>query len=377
MGRFTNAPLPSINLIKKSLLKRGRLRNDFLNPWRINDHLILPLSRSAWSLKLIAKYKIIQSNNSSLSILVPSYFCNSSLAPLREMKVSLVFYPIKKNGEPDIDEVSNILANEKIDIIIGVHFFGSRMNFTELSSIARKCNIWFVEDFAHLLNPPKVDKIKSDFQLFSPHKFLPIPDGALLSINKRIFETDTEESNFVELHKSLVLKERSYSKAYLWLLKRLLQKLNFGIKVGINDYYHDEQINNPRSFFKPGMTNLSQSLLSVLIEDLEQNKLSRQENAHAWKRLVLNRYPSAKVLFPEQAIESYYLIGFEFSDEEELKEALRWFDLKKFPVCTWPDLPQEILDNNYYFRQSIRLRNNSIFFQVHSSIDKKTIESFL
>ena len=113
---------------------------------------------------------------------------------------------------------------------------------------------------------------------------------------------------------------------------------------------------------------------------MEKNKHSRQENAQAWKSLVLSRFASAKVLFIkeiEKRAESIYLLGFIFSDSLELEEALSWCNLKEFPVTTWPDLPKEVLEDHDYFEESIRIRNNSIFFQVHSSIDKKNIESYL
>tara|TARA_B100001113_G_C20764578_1_gene472452 strand:- start:180 stop:563 length:384 start_codon:yes stop_codon:yes gene_type:complete len=126
------------------------------------------------------------------------------------MKTNLVFYPIQKDGTPNMDEVNKILLEKKIDIIVGVHFFGSFMDFTELSHIAREKNIWLVEDFAHILNVPDKDRIKSDFQMFSPHKFLPISDGALLMVNKNIFMSEAEERNFIDLYNSSPFVERSF-----------------------------------------------------------------------------------------------------------------------------------------------------------------------
>ena len=374
MARFTNAPLPSFRLLGRYLLKIPS-NKIFLDTWKKDNHLILPLSRSAWSLKLIADYKFFKSGSDSLTILVPSYFCNSSLAPLREMKVNLVFYPIQINGAPNLDEVKKIISKKEVDIFLGVHFFGAYMDFTELFRITREYKIWFIEDFAHLFYPSESDKFKSDFQLFSPHKFLPIPDGALLRTNKSIFKTRSEEREFIALYNSLISGKSSRLKAFIWLIKRLLQKVNIGINLGIKDFYNDEQIKTTQGFFKPRMTNMSMVFLSILKKYFDQNNLVRLENAQSWMHLILSRYPSVKVLFAENIKESIYLLGFKFSDVNELNEALRWFKLKAFPVCTWPDLPEEVLINEDYFKNSIDLRKSCIFFHVHSSIDKKIIES--
>ena len=377
MAKFTNAPLPSLNLLSKSIFKKSSLNENLVKPWRIHNHLTLPISRSAWSFELIAKYRLIRSSNSSLNILFPSYFCNSSLAPLREMRANLFFYPIEKDGKPDLEEIGKILSKNNIDLVVGVHFFGNYIDFSELAHISEEHNIWFIEDCAHLLNLPESASIRSDFQLFSPHKFLPIPDGALLSVNKRIFKADLEIKDFEKLYKKYIKQESNRYKAYLWLLKRLLQKLNFGINIGIKDYYNDLQINTSESFFNPSMSKMSKALLSVLVNTLDQSNLARKENAAAWKSLVLSRYPSTEILIAEENVESIYLMGFKFPDVRDLQDALQWSEVEKFPICTWPDLPIEVLDNHDYFKQAIELRNNSIFFQVHSSIDKKNIESYL
>jgi dTDP-4-amino-4,6-dideoxygalactose transaminase len=375
MAKFTNAPLPSLGLLRKAFFNNKSSKEYFLKLWRLDNHLTLSLSRSAWSMQLIAKFRLMQSNESLINILVPSYFCNSSLAPLREMDANLFFYPIKKNGEPDMEEILKILSENKIDIIIAAHFFGNHIDLSDLSAAARASNIWFVEDCAHLLYFPEEDKIKSDFKLFSPHKFLSIPDGAIISVNKDIFNSLDELEGFEDFYREYVKKGSSQIKVYVWLFKRLLQKLNFGVKLGVKDFYDDEEINTTKGFFKPSMTSFSQTLLSELVDHIQEEYTARYENANAWKNKICSRYPSAKIVFKEESQFSIYLLGFKFSDEQDLQDALTWLDKMNYPTCTWPDLPAEVLEEENYFRNSIELRNKSIFFHVHSSINKKHIES--
>ena len=374
MQKFTNVPLPSFTSLAKALFQKSAYKKEFLKFWELENHLTLSLSRSAWSMQLIARYRLKMTQDSKLNILLPSYFCNSSLAPLRELDTHLSFYPINCMGEPDLKEIREILLEKKIDIIVGVHFFGNYMDFTELCELTKNSNIWFVEDCAHLLNYPKNVEIKSDFQLFSPHKFLAISDGAILSVNERIFNKLNDIEEFRKIHQSYI-RESSQTKAYMWLLKRILQKFSIGIKLGINDFYTDIQVNNSKDFFKPGMTSLSKTLLSKINLSTEKENAKRLENADTWKNILLGRFPSAEVIFRDSSYHSIYLLGLKFSSEIELQEALHWIKMKKYPVCTWPDLPDEVLVKQDYFKNSIHLRNRCIFFQVHSSIHKKHIES--
>ena len=374
MVKFTNAPLPSLRILTKAIFRKNFRGDSFLDPWRYDNHLTLELSRSAWSMQLITKYRLIRSGSAELNILVPSYFCNSSLAPIREMKVNLYFYPIMQNGEPDLGEISNILSEQKIDIVIGVHFFGNHVDFTKLSKLAMNFNTWFIEDCAHLLNLPKNTKMKSDFQIFSPHKFLAIPDGAILSINKRIFKEISEVEEFRNLHKKFV-KDSSRFKSYVWVFKRIMQLGNIGIRLGIENFYKDTLINNSKKFFKPGMTPLSKALFLEMNLSFEEENEKRKENAAVWKNILFERFPNSEVVFKDCCQQSVYLLGLKFSDENDLKEALDWAKTKKYPVCTWPDLPEEVLHRKDFFKNSLELRNHCIFFHVHSSIRKKDIES--
>ena len=57
-----------------------------------------------------------------------SYFCNASLAPLRALKVNLIFYPIQQSGNPDIEGINNMLSKDnRPDLIVGVNYLTSRV----------------------------------------------------------------------------------------------------------------------------------------------------------------------------------------------------------------------------------------------------------
>jgi len=376
MRKFTNAPLPSLGLIFKGLIKKNPgTAVQFNEISKANNHLNFNFSRSAWSLEFIAKLRtgIMQTN--TIKMMVPDYFCNSSLAALRKIKVDLVFYPVNQNGEGNIDEIDKILKKNKIDLFLAVHFFGNYYDFSAISKIIKASNAWFIEDCSHMLTNPDPRIHFADFQIFSPHKLLPLPDGAILIANKGIFEKGSN----MEIAKTIYSEYSEYDffEPFKWLLKRLLQKLGVGVRLGINNFFHDDEINSTKRFPKPAMTPFSKSLLSHLMDTLEEEESTRKENSDSWVKIMSELFPSARVIYPEGNFHSYYLLGFEFEEEKDLIKAIFLLNKKKFPICTWPDLPPEVLDNRDYFREAIDLRYKTIFFHVHSSIRKKDIESSL
>ena len=226
-----------------------------------------------------------------------------------------------------------------------------------------------------MLTNPNQRNHSSDFQIFSPHKFLSLPDGAILIVNKGIFG----EGGNLDIAETIYSEYSEYDvfEPFKWLLKRLLQKLGVGVRLGISNFFDDDEINSTERFPKPAMTPFSKSLLSHLMDTLEKEKSTRKENSDSWVKIVNELFPSAKAIYPEGNFKSYYLLGFEFEQEKDLEKAIFLFNKKKYPICTWPDLPPEVLENRDYFQEAIDFRYKTIFFHVHSSIHKKDIESSL
>ena len=375
MVKLRNVPLPKINSLT-SLIPTKRSNSDFQKTWNSQNYSNLIFSRSSWSIDFIAKYRLKTSDFTEITILIPSYFCNSSLAPLRELSARLLFYPIKSSGLPDIEELKKLIAEEKhIDMIIGVHYFGKHFDFSEILEIARLNKIWFVEDCAHLLTPSKNRRIKSDFLMFSPHKFLPIPDGAILSVNENIFSTKLEKEDFSHFYEEYIKNKEDLFRPYIWYCKRILQKLGLGNSREVKNFYKDPVINSSDRFFQPKMSKLAVRMLLKLENLIDDEKVTRMNNAFTWTKLVKNVFPFAEILFKPESSESVYLQGFFFTHDEDLKKALTVFNKFKLPICSWPDLPHEVTSEQDYFKETIQLRNKTIFFHVHSSISQKDIES--
>ena len=140
------------------------------------------VSCSAWSLVRVVLWRQQYSPSKNIIIWVTDYFCNSSLRPLRALNADLIFYPINHNLEPD-HKACRALANvHPPDLFVLVHYFGNPTFAAPTKDFCAKHHAWLLEDAAHVLRPiPGVGKY-GDFIIYSPHKLLPIPDGAVLII---------------------------------------------------------------------------------------------------------------------------------------------------------------------------------------------------
>lgn len=373
MSKFSNAPIPSINFLLKAFFNKKKNKGSFSNSWQKEGYSTFPFSRSSRSMEFIVNYKFHISESSKLTLLFPSYFCNSSLLPLRKKNIKLLFYPINKDGSPKVDEFASFFDKFDIDIVFAAHYFGMRNDFSNIYSIAKANGAWFVEDCAHLLMINEEIGHESDFILFSPHKFLPISDGALLLVNNDLLNTRSKQENFCDLHGIYTSSSENW-RPYLWLIKRLIQKLSIGINTGIKDFFEDPVVNSD-AMLKPGISDMSKALLLEMSKNLDEEQKARIAKAKSWKKIVINRFPSADVLFGNDKSNSIYMQGLTFEDRKVLLSALEWFNQMKFPISSWPDLPEEVLSDQDYYKDSLELRFSTVFFQVHSSISQKDIES--
>jgi methyl-accepting chemotaxis protein len=184
---FTKIPsLYSIlNFFRKSLSEE-----QFLSFWNVQNGCSRLISRSSWSLELISRFK----NKKPCNIYVPSYFCNYALKQIRQNNI-LSFYPVKNDFTIDLEFLRKNSKN--IDILILVNYYGKTLINNEIYQFCKINKIWLVEDNTHVFLPKKKE-FNGDFQLYSPYKFLPIPLGAVLTLNS---------SGPNNLHEDLLLNE--------------------------------------------------------------------------------------------------------------------------------------------------------------------------
>lgn len=115
---------------------------------------------------------------------LPSYLCPSMLAAVEEYKTR--FFPISGRLKPKSTEWIGQLDNR--DLVCTIDYFG----FRSMPAVKRQAKIqgaWVLEDACQALLTTGVGS-DADFVLYSPRKFVGVPDGGLLIDKKKILPTE-------------------------------------------------------------------------------------------------------------------------------------------------------------------------------------------
>jgi hypothetical protein len=378
---MTFAPIPKLRNIIAAILKPSLSDNDLSISWTTKGQQSYWLSRSSWSIYLIIKFRLLFNLNNQVTVWLPDYFCNESTIQIRSLDTNLNFYPVLSDGKPDLLACNRMLVHSKPDVILYVNYFGECLFSQGLSDIAKKNKAWLVEDSAHCLMPEKGIGSYGDFVIYSPHKLLSIPDGALLVVRNNgpseITQTLLEDFSFNSLYYSLTRDSNPLSlKSFQWLSKRLLQKIGFQLLynpkvINNNEILKIEQLPHPK------MTKFSQKLLSVLL-DLEKESDHRKSIQKQWSE-SLNDVMTIKGLELSQSKHDFtpYLAKIVSREDKSAKAIINFFKDSKIPISTWPDLPPEVLQNPNAHKNAIDMHLSYVFFPIHSSIIPKNLKSVI
>lgn len=391
----THAPLPAWKNIIGLLMPGSGTTVNSLVPWHSENELTGCLSRSAWSLAIIALWRSKYTSNKNVVVWVPDFFCNASLAPLRELGVSLVFYPVTEKMQPDKDTCMQMAEANEPDIFILVHYFGQPNETVFAKEFCIKHHAWLIEDAAHVLRPEKGIGVSGDFVLYSPHKHLPIPDGAVLVIRgsgpskinigeENIFgNTSAWPSQLKETAQKMGTYVRSNElNSFIWLAKRILQKIGIRPRIGGAVPFIESTTaakkNGVNILEPPAQSFIGRRLLRSSATQLETISSKRKENRLRWDNILLEQtkqeYPFFKTL---QALEEAtpYLATYQTDATSAEKIYDAWLN-KGLPVLTWPDLAPEVIADIDTHSKAWNLRHTRLYLPVHQSLSLAGIKLF-
>ena len=121
-------------------------------------------------------------------VLVPDYHSGSEVAAIRAAGASILYYPILRNLEPDLDALAH-LARLNPRVIYVIHYLGWPQPVKEIDAICRERGSLLIEDCAlALLSEMDQKPLGSfgDYSVFCLYKTLPVPNGGLLVQNRKI-----------------------------------------------------------------------------------------------------------------------------------------------------------------------------------------------
>jgi len=292
--------------------------------------------------------------------MVPAYFCNSALRCVRNIGVDIYFYELNENFEPDINSISDVEENNQIDILLAVHYFGAARSMWEVSNYCNNKKIYLIEDAAHFLKKAFGVGDCGDFVMYSPHKFISIPNGSILSIQRKSSQLLMQDESLIYRFKKAkkeLIRFTSQKKAIhisSWLIKRLLSSYCPAVLKNIK-YSNPWNESNYAGYDYPYIHPLGLHIIYCMTHKFDGMVLKREANSKLWKGAL----SASDKPFP--------LTSYMADIRVERSEIDRYFYHSKcikndIHVTTWPDLPYEVLSNQILYKSAIKLRSSLFFF---------------
>jgi hypothetical protein len=130
----------------------------------------------------LAALKVINIQPSD-KIVVPAFVCRDLLAPIHKIGATPIFYEVDSDLKPiSLPEASNIRA------VLAVNYFGFPQDLSQFYAYCERNNASLIEDNAHgFLSCDEAGVelgTRGDLGIFSIRKTFPLPDGAMLIVNK-------------------------------------------------------------------------------------------------------------------------------------------------------------------------------------------------
>ncbi len=249
-------------------------------PWCHKSDQPIWFSKSAWTLACIALGFRLKCRQEEIELWVPSYFCNQSLWPLRQIVNRIRFYPVDSNMVPKWSSCQDMLRSSRPDLFLITQFFGQEAPLERAQEFCKKSKALLIEDCAHIFQPEGKVGTYGDFVFYSPHKLLPTPDGSILLIRHTVL-------NFLPFIQDAAIQLGNQPPfPWTWIGKRIAQKMisqRFLLTYRERKYPSNFDAHPSATSMAPriAMSQESRKLLSIMIEDLPRYAMKRRTNETA------------------------------------------------------------------------------------------------
>jgi perosamine synthetase len=119
-------------------------------------------------------------------VLLPTYHCPTMVAPAVDCGAEPVFYPLDENGTPDLAWLSRSDLRG-VRVMLAAHYFGLPQPMHTVAAWCAARGIALIEDCAHALFGRAGERpvgAWGDIAIASLTKFLPVPEGGCLVMNR-------------------------------------------------------------------------------------------------------------------------------------------------------------------------------------------------
>ena len=372
---IVQAPLPRCRDLLAAIYVKAS-NKDLAGPWLRHGEFAYFFSRSAWSLVAIVRSFMGLTKHESVNVWLPDFFCNSALAPLRKLGTNFVFYQLTTQLAPDLADCHRLSGQYRVDIFVLVHYFGQPTPSESVSTFCKQHQAWLVEDAVHVFLPVSGVGEFGDFVLYSPHKHLPLPDGAVMVVRingpAQFSQNQGLGRVLAEVESHLFSQQgNEYQNSIRWLLKRLAQRL--GVRSRKKTSSLKAQVNlSESSLYHPEMSLLAKRLLSPLLSRLQEVATLRKQNEKTWLS-VLSCFDLEGYLKYRKTHTTPYLAGFSAGSIARTEALFNSMQQAGLPVTTWPDLHPEVLLGVESHPVAVSLCNTFFYLPVHQSVTHSQI----
>lgn len=340
-------------------MKKGIVYSEFLDDkekWYF-------MAESCMSIKLVLSAVRESERKDRVTIWLPAYFCSQTYYSFKEDWVDSIFYPVNEQLEPDWNWIKEKTKEKNADCLLYVHYFGE---YRDISKARQYCNnhgAILIEDCAHIAI--KIDKYgkTGDFAIFSPHKSLPVPDGAILYANQGAGKRDISAiiNKIDDIYKDL----QKIDSDKKWYLKKFIQKVfrvhrqptyYFGIHYGEKICSHKMLRGSKESFY----------VISALSrEQMKKNSYIRRDNLAVMNYLIKKECQEV-VCLTESAFAPYFA-AYSLCNVTNKQSAIKKLTDKGYLLLYWPDLPIDI-KNLEYTPDIERLSEDIFVIPIHQNL---------
>jgi len=324
------------------------------------------LPRSAWSLGAVCRWSRRVLHKEAPVVWFPDYFCNSSLADVRRCGGTVVFYPVTEQLAPCWDLCKELAERTPPDIFLLTHYFGAPAPASQARQFCDRHRALLVEDAAHVLLPVEGIGEKGDIVLYSPHKLLPVPEGALMVLRPSMQTGGATGADPLGAMAEIVAEALPPVFPLRFLVKRTLRKLLPGALFGarLPDFDNDfSAAPEPPRLMHPA----SLRMLAQVCRRLAEVRRSRLCNGDLWRHLLANRQDLVP-LVPKDKERVPYLLPFKAASGETCRRLCHELRAAGVAAQSWPDLPPEVVAAGARHAAARTLRDTVLTLPVHQSL---------
>jgi len=363
--------IPHIPLFKiNQLFKKKSSIGISKAPWtaRADEHIFV-LSKGRWAFEVLLSSYIKSIGKRHGTIYIPEYFCEITLTPLRMSGHNLHFYRITSSFEPDTEHLNTLVERKGVpDIMCYVHYFGFPSKTSDFKSWCDENGALMVEDAAHTMLPiPDIGNNGCPV-IYTPWKFLGIPEGALLVLpdpfasNVKQFRPRSDE--FFHILKMM----GRVGVDYMGL--RYSMPIHKFKKQRIKEPDESEPWQDPKI---PACGKLSFKMLSLSEGYIEEIRAHRERNYRRLDSIFTNSRISGYRVFKQlPAFFAPYVYPLRVPEKLSRKVMVA-LNKKGIPAAPWSDLSPEV-KNSTEFPLANVLRREVMTLPVHQDITLEKID---